>query len=650
MSAICGIVRLDGAPVLRGELAGMLDRLAKFGPESSSWTPESSDATVALGCRPFRTTREDAVYHPPIHSSDRQLVLVADARIDNREELGSELGLARPDATLLPDAALILAAYQAWGCEAGRHLVGDFAFAVWDQRQQRLFLARDGMGVRVLYYHATARRFAFASAPYALLTPEGARPRLNEQKVAESLVLFQDPGTTFFAGVSRLLPGHGMVVSAQGTHTTRFWSPTPTRTIEFRSDREYVEGFTEVFDRAVAARVRSQGRVGILLSGGLDSTSIAASAAASLGADGQRLAAFHAAPRLGFGSGERRGWVADESAEVQEVAQFYSNMDLWIYRTDGRSPFEYDRMLFETAGLPPRNPSNLTWFEAIYATARERGMNVLLSGNQGNPTISYDGLRSLRDMARKGHWGSTWREVRALAHESGKRPRDVLKEQVLIPLLPAWLAPHHHELRTLEQAAVAVTRYSAINPEFARSTRVTERVVADGEDGARVQRAGGLEYRISALNSPADSPDLANGFRAWFGIDTREPATDRRVIEYCLSIPGSQYLRGGHTRWLLRRAMQGRLPDRVVNRKTLGSQAADWTEWFPPLLGQIAAELDRLERLETARRCLDLDRMRALVTGCPSPLRHQDRRDYVHLLLRGITMGRYIRWFEETYA
>jgi hypothetical protein len=96
--------------------------------------------------------------------------------------------------------------------------------------------------------------------------------------------------------------------------------------------------------------------------------------------------------------------------------------------------------------------------------------------------------------------------------------------------------------------------------------------------------------------------------------------------------------------------MQGRLPDRVVNRKTLGSQAADWTEWFPPLLGQIAAELDRLERLETARRCLDLDRMRALVTGCPSPLRHQDRRDYVHLLLRGITMGRYIRWFEETYA
>jgi asparagine synthase (glutamine-hydrolysing) len=650
MSAICGIVRTDGAPVSRAELAGMLAALARFGADSFSWTPETADAPVGLGCRVLRITAEDGWYHPPLRSPDGRLVLVADARIDNREELRSELGLERAEADQLPDAAFILAAYRAWGIETARHLLGDFAFALWDQQYRRLYCARDGMGIRVLYCHATPHRFAFATAPYALIALEGVRPRLNQQKVAESLVLFQDPESTFFAGVNRLLPGHWMTVTADGTRTERYWTPQPTRSIEFRSDREYVEGFTEVFDRAVATRVRSAGKVGILLSGGLDSTAIAASAADQLGGQGLPLHAFHAAPRIGFGSGERRGWVADETAEVEAVAGRYANIDLWIHRSDGRSPFDSDRMLFQTAGLPPRNPNNLPWFEAIYHAARDQGVNVLLSGNQGNPTISYDGLRSLRDMARRGHWGVVWQEVRAFAGESGKRPRDVFTQQVLLPLLPEWLTPGSSEVRNLEQAADAVTRYSAIHPDFARTTGVQQRVLDNGEDGARVRRAGGLEYRISALNSPADSPDLANGCRAWFGIETREPATDRRVVEYCLSIPETQYLRQGRTRWLLRRAMQGRLPDRVLDRKTRGSQAADWSEWIPGLLGEIGAELDRLEHSDTARSCLDLPRMRSLVANCPVPLQPRDRRTYVHLLLRGVTMGRFIRWFEETYS
>ena len=141
-----------------------------------------------------------------------------------------------------------------------------------------------------------------------------------------------------------------------------------------------------------------------------------------------------------------------------------------------------------------------------------------------------------------------------------------------------------------------------------------------------------------------------SGYRAWFGIETRDPTADLRVVEYCLAIPSTQYLRNGRTRWLIRRAMQGRVPARILDRQTLGAQAGDWTEWLPAMRGRIAVELERLERCETARRCLDLARLRSLLEQWPEPLRREHRRVYGMLLLRGIMMGNFLRWFEATYS
>lgn len=649
MSAIGGVFRFDGAPVARDAIGGMLEALRPFGEEPHTWAPESPASPVALGCRPRRVTPEDAYYRPPLHSVDGRLVLVADARIDNRAELGPALGISHRESAQLPDAAFILAAYQTWETESPRHLIGDFAFALWDQRHQRLFCARDGMGLRVLYYHVSAQRIAFATAPFALTALGDVPSRLNEQKVAETLVLYQDPESTFFSGVKRLLPGHTLVAAREGVRSQRFWAPAPAHSPGLRSDQEFLDGFIDVFDRAVAARIRSAGPVGVLLSGGLDSTSVAATAAIQLGRDGRRLHAFHAAPRVGFGAGERPGWTADESEEVEAVSGCHPNLDLRIHRTDGRSPFDSDFTLFQMAGLPPRNPNNLSWFAAVYAAAQTQQVRVLLNGNHGNPTISYDGIRSLRDMARRGHWGYVFREVRCLARASGRKSRLLFRQQVLWPLIPPWLSKRGG-MHSLEQARQSITAYSAIHPDLVSGTRVDERVAAEGADSIKARRAGGLEYRIAALQSPADSPDLANGCRAWFGIETREPATDQRVIEYCLSVPPPQYLRDGQSRWLIRRAMRDRLPASVLDRTTRGSQAGDWTEWFPRMRGQIGAELERLERSDTARRCLDLARLRSLMANCPEPLRLEHRRTYVHLVLRGLTMGRFIRWFEETYG
>ncbi len=650
MSALCGIFRFDRAPVARTELDPLLRALEGFGEDPGVWAPEAAEAPVALGCRPLRITPEDACHHPPIRSADGQLVLVADVRLDNREELARSLGLAGREAATLPDGAFILAAYQAWGAEAPRRLLGDFAFVLWDGRRRALFAARDGVGQRVLFYHRSPRRLALASSAPALLALPDTPRRLNQQKIADALVLLQDPGTTFFQDVFRLPPGHALTATAAGLTIERFWSPVPRQRIVLRSDEEYVQGFLEVFDAAVRARLRSAGEVGVLLSGGLDSTAVAGTAAGQLRSQGRRLFAYHAAPRLGFQGGAGPGVIYDESDDAAAVAALHDNVSLTVIRPDRRAPPFSTEAMFRWYGLPPRNPSNQWWGEAIYAAARAAGVRVLLTGDKGNATISYSGLPSLPDLAVAGQWWYLWRELRALAQARRQRLWPLLKHRVLWPLLPAPIALGYRRLRGVRETPAAERACSAIHPEFARQCGVEDRLRAVGKDELGLSRLREVPYRVLALTAPGDAADLDNGFRGWFGIETRDPTADLRVIEFCFAIPGSQYLRGGSDRWLVRRAMRGRVPDRVLDRRTRGLQSADWPEWLPGLRSRMRASLDRMERSETARRALDLERLRALLHRWPDRLGPEHEADYLHRLLRGITIGSFICWFEDTYG
>ncbi|MBC7790173.1 MAG: hypothetical protein H7Z74_09535 [Anaerolineae bacterium] len=632
------------------QISALLDALSEYGPEAGIWAPETVEAPVALGCRPFRVTREDAWYRPPIHSSDGQLVLVADARIDNRMELASTLGISVGEGSELSDAAFILAAYQAWEQDCPRHLLGDFAFVLWDNRRRSLFCARDGVGQRVLFYQSSRQRVTLATSAHAVAALADARPRLNEQKVADFLVLPQSTESTFFEGVFRLPPGHTLTASGQELRIQRFWSPNVKRSITFRSDQEYVEGFLEIFGEAISARMRCDGPVGIMVSGGLDSSSVAAVAAARMREQGDRLRAYHAAPRAGsegavWGGADR---VADESADVEAIARMHPNIDLRIHRT-GRTSFDGIETLFRMTGSPALNPSNAGWYHDIYAAAKTEGVRVMLTGHKGNATISYTGLRSLAESARRGHWFHVWREVQALGLATGKGRRYILRNEVLTPLnavLAGWFQPFMGTPRSSLWEPTA----SAIKPEFARTMQVEERMRSARLDQVRTHRLGELALRTAALMRAPDASDIFNGLRPWFGIETRDPTSDRRVVEYCFAIPGSQYLRNGVGRWLIRRAMAGKLPEQVRNRTSIGAQSSDWNEWLPTMRGELQSELDRLDRSEIASRCLDLAKLRSLMDRWPERLGLQHTRDYHKLLLRGVMMGRFIRWFEETYS
>ncbi|MGD8277992.1 MAG: asparagine synthase-related protein [Gemmatimonadota bacterium] len=648
MSGICALLRLDGAPVRARQLEPVLDALEGWGGSPALWPPDGEPLPVALGCRVAAVTPEDAFEHQPLRSADGACTLVADARIDNRTELAGALGIRGVDAARMPDSAFVLAAYEAWGDDCPRHLDGDFAFLLWDGRRRTLLAARDAIGQRALFHHRRGPWLSIASMPAALTTLEHVPAALNEEKIADFLVLMQDPESTFFRDVHRLPAGCLMLAGPENVRVRHYWQMLPPRELRLGSDGAYLEAFREVFDEAVRARLRSASPVGIMLSAGLDSSTVGAVAAKELRSTDRTLVAFHAAPRAGAEAAVRAGWVADESDDVRAIARLHENIDLTVMRPDGRLPFDGLDTMFARLGMPIRNASNRAWVEAINTTAAQRGIGVLLSGQKGNATISYTGLRSLRDMARAGQWAPVLRELRAVARRTGQDTRAVVRQQILLAFAPRGLLRAWARLKRTPAEPVWESRFSAIRPEFARTMRVEERLAEQGSDDLSTSRLDGLGYRAAVL-SAGDALDWTHAARAWFGVETRDPTSDRRVVEFCLGIPGSQYLRDGRGRMLVRRSMRGLVPDTVLERDSRGAQASDWSEWLPAMRPGLERDMARIEQSETARRCIDVPRLRSLLAHWPETLRVEHMGDYNHRLLRGVMMGRFITWFEETF-
>jgi asparagine synthase (glutamine-hydrolysing) len=177
--------------------------------------------------------------------------------------------------------AVILNAYEKWGEDCVKHLFWDFAFAIWDDRKQRYFCARDHFGVKPFYYTHIDNQFAFSNSLNELRLNPRVSNTLNEIAVGDYLLfgVNQDLSTTIFKDIQRLPPGHTLTVANGAITTRRYWTPEPTTELRFRDPNEYVERFSELLSTAVKDRVTTD-RVAISMSGGLDSTSLAAIARA----------------------------------------------------------------------------------------------------------------------------------------------------------------------------------------------------------------------------------------------------------------------------------------------------------------------------------------------------------------------------------
>src|SRR5665213_1025795 len=279
MSGFVGILNLDDAPVDRGLLELMTRFLAFRGPDAQEVLCQGP---LGLGHAMLRATHEAGAEKQPCALDDR-LYIVADARIDARAELIEKLkaksNAAGPLSLATPDSELILHAYDCWGEACVEYLLGDFSFAIWDARERRLFCARDQFGVKPFFYAQIGPCIIFSNTLDCIRQHPSVSSRLDELAIADFLLfeMNQDPTITSFSDIRRLPPAHILTCRQDKTTVRRYWELSVTTPILYRRDAEYIERFRELLDVAVADRLRTDS-AGVLMSGGLDSTTVAASA------------------------------------------------------------------------------------------------------------------------------------------------------------------------------------------------------------------------------------------------------------------------------------------------------------------------------------------------------------------------------------
>ena len=550
MSAICGIVDFSGARINPGDLSAMISAAPHRSPDGiERWTGDGA----ALVHMAFHVTPESVRERQPLKSRGGRFVLAADARIDNREELLCALR----DEPFLPseptDADIILAAYQRWREHCPERLLGDFVFAVWDTPSRSLFLARDPLGGRSLCYcYDDGRRCIFASEVDQILDIPGWKIRINEGKVGDYLAdLTHEQEETYFESVLYCPPAHCLTFSESGIHKRRYWDIDPAARVRYRDDREYADHFLELLTDSTRCRMRSIGPIGLSLSGGLDSTLLAALATRLLARSNlpkRRLKTFsYVFDELR--SCDERDYIGPVAERYDLDAAYLPCDDKWALKDLEHWPIERDSI----------GSDAYSWLVVTVAqAARDAGCRVLLSGQYGD-VLFLGGHYWAAEMIKEGRW----RELVGLWQAHGADVdwrRDLLRFGVG-QLLPAGIRRALRRLR-----ARRAWGNPALPPEFAKRTQLPDR--ARNSSHAKRYKGLGQLGRLAALSENAWPQGFCEARKLYcrFGLESESPYYDRRLVELVMALPADQLGRAWRGRWLQRNAMQGLLPESVVER------------------------------------------------------------------------------------
>jgi asparagine synthase (glutamine-hydrolysing) len=614
----------------------MLEALEPYGPEGHvAW----GDQRIAFGVN-FRSSLPESRFDKqPIWSPDGCICLVADVRLDNRADLARELGLTKHEE--LADSAFLMSAWLRWGSTCLDHLIGGFAFAVWTPAKQEVFAARDHAGERPLFYHQGKQFFALASMYKGLLTLPISQ-ELREPYTADWIgCLKPEWAATFYKDISRLPPGHFLRVTPAGVSVTQYWRPADAKPIRFRTDEQYAEALLELFDRATEARLRSTKPIGSFLSAGLDSSSVTASAACHLGTQGKRLTAFTSVPRPGFNGAAPLGFFPSEGEGAAAVAGRYSNIEHVIVDSQGYDLLPTMRRWIDALDEPTPAPVNLLWLTASFDQAKQRDIRVMLEGAEGNLTFSYNTWTPLTSYFRRARWIALARTIEGL-NRTGALTRRSAVRLTLEPFIPRWLR-RMRVPQSSRDSLVACLAIPALMDRYSMAQRIF--------DTFHPPVTTATDQHYSLIESCDHGPYHA-AVEAVNGVELRDPTADKRLYDFSFAIPPEQYLVGGHSRSLARRAMKDRLPESTLLNYLRGLQGADWYSIMGECLQDLRDEVALMRRSPAAQEVLDLRAMEALLDTWPtSNFEAPDVYPRWHFWLsRAISMGYFLRTHDRYLA
>jgi asparagine synthase (glutamine-hydrolysing) len=645
MSAIAGIYHLNEEPINLLHGRRMMKELEKFPADDvQTWNSDK----VFLGCHAQWITPESVGEKLPYYDEERKLAITADAIIDNREELFEKLQIKKTKQKSITDSELILLSYDKWGEDCPKYLIGDFAFMIWDEREQKLFGARDFSGARTLYFYQNYGHFSFCTVINPLLSLPDVKKELNEQWLSEYLAIggmidAVDVSKTPYKNIEQIPPSHYIAVKNGSIISTRYCSLTQGTKLKLKSDEEYVEAFREVFQRAVTSRLRTHRKVGSQLSGGLDSGSVVSFAAKALKKENKTLHTFSYIPPSDFIDFTPRYLLADERPFITSTVKHVGGIKDHYLDFQGKDSYSEIDSFLEVLESPYKFFENSFWIKGMFEKAYEEGIGVLLNGDRGNFTISWGyAMEYYSVLLKKLKWVRLFKELDQYCRKVGG-PR--------LGRLPIITRIGFPIIDRIFPNGTVYKLPRLINMEFAERTGVFERFKKEGigENGwfNNSNLFNERKRHFSDIFQWNAGGSLSAKLSLHFPLWSRDPTNDIRVIKFCLSVPEEQNVQNGLDRALIRRATKNYLPDKVrLNQQIRGVQGADWVHRMLPNWGSFVKEARLLSKDERILEYLNgqvIKEALLSIDGEPSIERATDSN--YKILMRSLIVYRFINQF-----
>jgi asparagine synthase (glutamine-hydrolysing) len=556
MSGIAGYFQRRGAPAETGLLEAMLTAIAHRGPDGRQM---GSCRDAGFGTQVLFSAPE-ARFERVRYQRFPGYWIAADVRLDNRDDLMETLGLLKPAEADLSDGELVIAAYHKWGAQSAEKLRGDFAFALYDERMDEVFCARDPMGVKPFIYHLSPEHLVFASEVGGVM-PHPAVPRkFNRARIAEYLMDYlewSDCTTTFFEGISKLAPGKWMKVGRQSEKVGECWSLDRAPDVRFASENDYPDAFREKFTLSVKRRLRGAEHTGCMLSGGVDSSAIVCVAEDLLRSAGGHLRFVYSGvsdslvkcPETPFiRAVAERLKTAPTILRAPPDTTFRSHIAPWLEQTD--DPFDWRMTDIRLA---------------VYRTAASDGCKAVLDGVDGDVTVSLP--EPMRDVfldtgSRMRALSAAlliWRSSGGMTPAGWRATAETFLGTLRSVVIPERVKPLLRSMRRRRPDA----KRRLVAEELAEGVELDRRI-ADYHAIRRVPvSARDSQVRILTSGDLTVANDRYDRIASRCGVEPRHPFQDRDLLEFCVGLPVNWKFRGGWTKYILRESLGGVVPDVV---------------------------------------------------------------------------------------
>jgi asparagine synthase (glutamine-hydrolysing) len=540
MCGIVGCVRqgpaLDEVTSLR-----MRDSLLHRGPDDAGVWRSSTDG-VMLGSRRLAILDLSPRGHQPMQDVSGNLTIAFNGEIYNWVELRDELKKTYPFRSQT-DTEVLLAAYARWGPQCLAFLNGMFAFAIWDARQKQLFAARDRFGEKPFYYFRQQDSLLFASEIKALLASGFVPVEPNPRAIYRYLAYRETDASaeTFFKGVSALPPAHALLFSPgrDSLRSWQYWDLDPQAQIRYPDERSYSDHFLELLTESVKIRLRSDVTVGSCLSGGLDSSTIVSLIAPQRNDKGQcTFSARSEDPAL------------DEGPYIRSVSARFATTNFEIYPDPLRLLEEMDCFVWHQEHPALSGSVYAQW--CVMKLARDCGVTVLLDGQGGDEHLAGyldTSCSYFKGLLFNFHWATLTKAAASRVRQSGMRSLGT----ILATQLPGGM-------RRLVQS---LYQPLSLHPDFA-ATACSAPTESPAPFGSSLHNQLYRQLRCSMLPKLlrfADRNSMA------FSREVRLPFLDHRIAEFLFAIPEVLKINGATTKLILRKAVRGRIPDKVLHRR-----------------------------------------------------------------------------------